>query len=66
MALSGALSGGIKFYENSDLLEVDIRPQSGNLRPRFEVINIEHPLALAQRNGVTMSQVHDFVTPFLR
>lgn len=61
----GLLSGGIKFYEGSDLLDVRIHPQPGNLRPRFEVVDKEHPLGIAQRNGITMIDVHNFVASLL-
>jgi len=65
LSFSGFLSGGIKFYETSDLLEVLIHPQPGKLRPRFEVIDKGHPLGLAQCNGITLMDVHNFVAPFL-
>lgn len=65
MSFFGFLSGGIKFYEASDLLEVLIHPQPGKLRPRFEVVDKDHPLGLAQLNGITPLDVHNFVAPFL-
>lgn len=59
----GGLSGGIRDFADSDGLEVDIKLQSNNQRPRLTVISKTHPLAIAQRDGVTLEDVHTFILP---
>jgi hypothetical protein len=59
----GYLSGGIRDFADSDGLEVEIELQSNNQRPRLTVVVETHPLAIAQRDGVTMEDVHAFVLP---
>lgn len=57
----GRLSGGVKAYPDSDELEVNVYLQSGNQRPIFKVVPEDHPLGIAQREGVTMEQIHSFI-----
>jgi hypothetical protein len=64
-AFVGYLSGGIKAYPNSDMLEVRVHLQPGDQRPRFEVVSSQHPLGIDQHNGITMEQAHSFVEPLL-
>ena len=59
----GNLSGGVRDFADSDGLEVIIELQSNNQRPRLTVVLQTHPLAIAQRNGVTLEDVHTFVLP---
>jgi hypothetical protein len=59
----GYLSGGVRDFDDSDGLEVVVELQSNNQRPRFMIVSETHPLAIAQRNGVTLEDVHTFVSP---
>ena len=55
---AGKLSGGIKVYPESDLLDVKVKLQSGNKRPLFITETIDNQLGIDQNNGITMAQVH--------
>ncbi len=59
----GFLSGGIRDFPDSDELEVIVELQSDNQRPRLTVASEAHPLAIAQREGVTPEDVHTFILP---
>ncbi len=59
----GNLSGGVRDFDDSDGLELIITFQLNNQRPRLTVVSETHPLATAQRNGVTLEDVHTFVLP---
>jgi len=59
----GHLSGGVRDFADSDGLKVIIKLQSNKQRPRFQVVSETHPLAKAQRSGVTMEDVHAVVLP---
>ncbi len=61
----GYLSGGVRDFTDSDGLEVVVRLQSNNQRPRLDVVSEAHPLAKAQRSGVTLEDIHAFVLPTL-
>ena len=56
----GLLSGGVRDFEDSDGLEVIVELQSDNQRPRLNVVTPDHPLAIAQREGVTLKDIHTF------
>ena len=60
-SFGGLLSGGIQAYDGSDMLEVTARLQQNRQRPRFFVVSEDHPLGIAQRAGITMSDVHSFI-----
>jgi hypothetical protein len=59
----GYLSGGVRDFADSNGLEVIVKLQSNNQRPRLTVVLETHPLAIAQHNGVTLEDVHAFVLP---
>jgi len=65
-AFIGLLSGGIAIYPDSDGLEVQVRLQTGNQRPRFYVVSEDHPLGIDQRKGITEEKAHEFVMPFVK
>lgn len=56
----GQLSGGIQAYPDTDGLAVEVQLLVRK-RPRFFVVNPEHPLGIAQREGVSWEDVHRFV-----
>ena len=57
----GRLSGGIKSYPGSDMLEVTVHLQSGGQRPLFVVVDKAHPLGSDQAEGISMERVHGFI-----
>jgi hypothetical protein len=61
----GHLSGGLRDYSDSDMLQVQVQLQPGNQRPRFYVVSASHPLGIDQRQGITMQKVHIFIEPML-
>ena len=61
----GRLSGGIRAYPDSDLLEVQVELQPGNKRPRLRVVSAEHALGQDQRAGILLAQVHTFIEAFM-
>ena len=56
----GKLSGGLKYYPDSDLLDVTVHLQPKAKRPLFKVISNDHPLGIDQKEGITMEKVHYF------
>jgi hypothetical protein len=56
----GQLSGGIPVYPGTDGLAVEVKLMVRK-RPRFFVVDPDHPLAIAQREGVSWEDVHRFV-----
>ncbi len=61
----GWVAGGIPAYPDTDRLEVKVRLQSGNQRPRFQLVSDQHPLGRDQREGITMEKVHGFIEHFM-
>ena len=53
----GYLMNGISDYEGSRLLHADILFEPGRARPTVKLHDADHPLVLAQRNGVAVEQV---------
>ncbi len=64
--LRGYLSGGLKYYPESDMLPVEIRLQARNQRPIFRVLSDKTPLGIDQQKGIAMEKVHSFVEPLLK
>jgi hypothetical protein len=60
----GALSGGVPVYPNTDGLAVEVQLVVRK-RPRFFVLDPDHPLGIAQREGVSWEEVHGFVERLL-
>lgn len=57
---TGWLSGGLRAYPDSDGLAVSIHLRGEGKRPLFRVLAQEHPIAVDQREGITMADVHRF------
>jgi hypothetical protein len=53
------LSSSLPLYENALGLKSEMVFQPGNQRPHIRLHESDHPLALAQRNGVTVDDVAD-------
>jgi hypothetical protein len=62
---AGKLSGGIKYYPDSDLLDVAVYLQPAGKRPLFKVVSDKHSLGIDQREGITMTKVHRFLEDFM-
>jgi hypothetical protein len=60
----GVLSGGVPVYPNTDGLTVAVQLLVRK-RPRFFVVDRDHPLGVAQREGVSWQDVHGFVEQLL-
>jgi hypothetical protein len=56
----GQLSGGIPIYPNTDGLAVEVKLLV-RMRPRFYVVDSDHSLGIAQRQGVSWDDVHCFL-----
>ncbi len=61
----GVLSGEIGVYPASDGLPVRIQLQSEGQRPRFWVMDEQHPLAIDQQLGITHMSVQAMVASLL-
>jgi hypothetical protein len=58
----GWLSNNIAYYpENTVSLQTMAHFRSGGLRPRIELEPTDHPLAIDQRNGITMAKAWEIV-----
>jgi hypothetical protein len=58
-AFPGWLNTEIPLFGDTLNLEVMVRTQRVGERPQFTVVDQEHPLALEQRNGITMRRVEE-------
>jgi hypothetical protein len=58
----GWLSNNISFYAEETLnLKTMAHFRSGGLRPRLELEPTDHPLAIDQRNGITLEKACEIV-----
>jgi hypothetical protein len=63
-AFPGVLSGGVPVYPRTDGLVVAVQLMVRK-RPRFFVVDRDHPLGIAQREGISWEEVHGFVEQLL-
>jgi hypothetical protein len=63
-AFPGVLSGGVPVYANTDGLAVAVQLLVRK-RPRFFVVDRDHPLGIAQQQGVSWKEVHGFLEKLL-
>ncbi len=61
----GWLDSEISLFGNTLNLQVDVQTQPVGRRPHFMVVDLEHPLALDQRNGITTSRVKEIASRML-
>ena len=61
----GWLDSEISIYGNTINLEVDVWTQRVGRRPHFRLIDTDHPLAIEQRNGITMQRVEQIAAQML-
>lgn len=61
----GWLNTPLPLYKDTANLELRILTQIVGRRPHFELADITHPLALEQRNGITMERVREIAEWFI-
>jgi Uncharacterized protein conserved in bacteria (DUF2199) len=59
MTVSLALSNWIKGYPEPVAIKCNLHIRAGNLRPRIELEPTDYPLAIEQRNGITLDRVKE-------
>ena len=52
-------------YPNTLRLKTKVHTQAGNLRPLVELEPTAHPLAVEQRNGITMGRAREIAEALL-
>ena len=52
-------------FPNMLRLKTKVHTQAGNLRPLVELEPTDHPLAVEQRNGITMDRVREIAEALL-
>jgi hypothetical protein len=57
----GWLSNKISIYPNTLNLKTHVHLRPGKLRPAIELEPTDHPLAIEQRDGITMDRVEEIV-----
>ncbi len=57
----GWLSGSPPEYPEADMAEVTVHMRSKGMRPLFEIMASDQQLGIAQREGITPAQVHQFI-----
>ncbi|HEX8099360.1 MAG TPA: DUF2199 domain-containing protein [Actinomycetota bacterium] len=55
----GWLATAPAIYPDSDGLDLMVQLRGGNLRPTFELVHPDHPMAAEQRNGMTVARVQE-------
>jgi hypothetical protein len=58
--LAGKIANRLGAFPDTLELPCAVRPQKGNLRPLLFIDSEEHPLAKAQKSGITFEQLLDF------
>lgn len=62
----GWLSSELPVYEPSTLnLKTEVHTQPVGLRPQIQVDDTDHPLAVEQRNGISLARVQDLAERIL-
>jgi len=57
--IPGRLCNNMAIYPTTFGLEVRMRLRDNNLRPTIELLSPEHPLAIEQRNGISVHRVDE-------
>lgn len=61
----GWLNSELPLFGDTINLEVSVQTQVVGRRPQFKVIDLDHPLALEQRDGITMQRVEEIAERML-
>jgi hypothetical protein len=64
-AFAGWLNTQLPVFGDTFNLEVSVQTQRVGKRPHFTVVDEEHPLAVEQRNGITMRRVEEIAERML-
>jgi len=64
-AFPGWLNTQLPVFGDTSNLEVSVQTQRVGKRPHFTVVDEEHPLAVEQRNGITMRWVEEIAERML-
>ena len=64
-AMFGYLSNEIPGFEGSFALKVNVHPRNDRQRPWLELEPTDHPLSVAQRNGISFEKVLEIIHPEL-
>ena len=64
-AFPGWLNNKLFLFGNTINLEVSIQTQKVGWRPHFTVVDPSHPLAIEQRNGMTLQRVEEIAEMML-
>jgi hypothetical protein len=64
-AFPGWLNTQLPVFGDTFNLEVSVQTQRVGKRPHFTVVDEEHPLAVEQRNGITMRRVEEIAERML-
>jgi hypothetical protein len=57
----GWLSGSPPEYPEAHMAEITVHMRSNGMRPLFRIVSPQQPLGIAQRDGITLAQVHEFI-----
>jgi hypothetical protein len=58
----GWLCNKISIYRDTLHLKTNLHLRGGNKRPSIELEPIDHPLAIEQRQGISIARVEEIVT----
>ena len=61
----GWLMNSLPRYPETYGVKTEVYPQSGNKRPLIELEPGDHPLAIEQRDGISLKRAIELVTPYL-
>jgi hypothetical protein len=61
----GWLNTELPLFGNTINLEISVQTQQVGRRPHFTVVDPEHPLAIEQRNGITLQRVEEIAEMIL-
>ena len=61
----GWLNSELPLFGDTINLELSVYTQVVGRRPQFKVVDLDHPLALEQRDGITMQQVEQIAERML-
>jgi hypothetical protein len=65
LPFSGWLNSQLPMFGDTFNLEVNVQTQRVGQRPQFTVVNEDHPLAVEQRDGITMQRVEEIAERML-
>ncbi|MBB5342118.1 DUF2199 domain-containing protein [Tunturibacter empetritectus] len=64
-AFPGWVNSQLSVFGDTYNLEVNVQTQPVGQRPQFTIVNQDHPLAVEQRDGITMERVEEIAVKML-